>query len=79
MAVKKFLTDIDFSQNQSISRVIENRTTPPATPVEGQEYYDIVTNQAYFFDGTGWVQYGGVGTVTSVGLTMPPAFSVFLY
>ena len=76
MAVKKFLTDIDFSQNQSISRVIENRTTPPATPVEGQEYYDIVTNQAYFFDGTGWVQYGGVGTVTSVGLTMPPAFLV---
>ena len=77
MAVKKFLTDIDFSQNQSISRVIENRTTPPATPVEGQEYYDIVTNQAYFFDGTSWVQYGGGGgSVTSVGLTMPPAFAV---
>lgn len=77
MAVKKFLTDIDFSQNQSISRVIENRTTPPATPVEGQEYYDSVTNQAYFFDGTSWVQYGGgSGSVTSVGLTMPPAFGV---
>jgi hypothetical protein len=77
MAVKKFLTDIDFSQNQSISRVIENRTTPPATPVEGQEYYDTVLNQAYFFDGTSWVQYGGgSGSVTSVGLTMPTAFSV---
>ena len=77
MAVKKFLTDIDFSQNQSISRVIENRTTPPATPVEGQEYYDSVLNKAYFFDGTSWVEYGGGGgSVTSVGLTMPPAFAV---
>jgi len=75
MAVRKFLTDIDFSQNQSISRVIENRTTPPATPVEGQEYYDVILNKAFFFDGSSWVEYGGVG-VTSVGLTMPPAFSV---
>lgn len=66
MAVKKFLTNIDFSQNQSISRVIENRATPPTTPIEGQEYYDSVLNKAYFYDGSVWVEYGGGGTPVNI-------------
>jgi hypothetical protein len=80
MAVKKFLTDIDFNQNQSISRVIENRATVPSSPIKGQEYFDTTTNKAYFYNGTTWIEYGGSGggggTVTSVGLSMPSAFAV---
>jgi hypothetical protein len=80
MAIKKFLTDIDFNQNQSISRVIENRATVPSSPIKGQEYFDTTTNKAYFYNGTTWIEYGGSGggggTVTSVGLSMPSAFAV---
>jgi hypothetical protein len=80
MAIKKFLTDIDFNQNQSISRVIENRGSAPSSPIVGQEYYNTTLNKAFFWNGTTWVEYGGGGggggTVTSVGLSMPPAFQV---
>lgn len=57
MAQQKFLADIDFNQNQSISRVIENRASAPLTAVAGQEYYDTTTNVAYFYNGTAWIPF----------------------
>jgi len=62
MASQKFIVDIDFDKNQSISRVIENRNSTPPNPIIGQEYYDVGSNQAFFWNGTSWVQYGGGGT-----------------
>ena len=57
MAQQKFLVDIDFNKNQSINRVIENRTSAPSSPVVGQEYYDTLTNIAYFYNGTAWIPF----------------------
>ena len=57
MAKQEFIVDVDFNQNQSISRVIENRTSAPLTAVAGQEYYDTTTNIAYFYNGTTWVPF----------------------
>jgi hypothetical protein len=57
MAKQETFVDIDFNQNQTISRVIENRSSAPLTAVAGQEYYDTTTNIAYFYNGTAWIPF----------------------
>ena len=34
---------------------------PPSSPVEGDAFYDTSSNNAYVFDGSNWVQFGGPG------------------
>ena len=70
MAIK-FLNGVDLNQNQLIAARVENLGTAPATPVEGQIYYDssIGDKVLYFWNGTDWVSTGKQGTVTSVATT----------
>ena len=79
MAIK-FLNGVDLNQNQLIAARVENLGTAPATPVEGQIYYDssIGDKVLYFWNGTDWVSTAGSGgTVTSVAQTHAGnAFSV---
>ena len=79
MAIK-FLNGVDLNQNQLIAARVENLGTAPATPVEGQIYYDSTPGDKilYFWNGTSWVSTAGSGgTVTSVAQTHAGnAFSV---
>jgi len=79
MAIK-FLNGVDLNQNQLIAARVENLGVAPATPVEGQIYYDSTPGDQviYFWDGTSWVSTAGSGgTVTSVAQTHSGnAFSV---
>ena len=79
MAIK-FLNGVDLNQNQLIAARVENLGTAPATPVEGQIYYDSTPGDQilYFWNGTSWVSTAGSGgTVTSVAQTHAGnAFSV---
>jgi hypothetical protein len=71
MAIK-FLNGVDLNQNQLIAARVENLATAPATPVEGQIYYDSTPGDQilYFWNGTSWVSTAGSGgTVTVVGAT----------
>ena len=45
---------IDFNKNEAQSFVIENRTSFPAGPVEGQIIYRTDQKLAYIWDGTSW-------------------------
>ena len=75
--VKKYYHDIDLDNNQLISAVIENRTTAPATAVDGQVYYNTVDKKIYSYNAaTSLWQEVGSGTVTSVALSAPTGFSV---
>ena len=42
---KLYEVDINLDQNQLLSPVIENRTSDPSTPIEGQIYYDSGSGQ----------------------------------
>ena len=79
MAIK-FLNGVDLNQNQLIAARVENLGVAPATPVEGQIYYDSTPGDQviYFWDGTSWVSTADSGgTVTSVAQTHSGnAFSV---
>ena len=62
-----FLNNLQINRNQLVNMVVDQRTgTQPATPVEGQMYYDMDTSDMWYWDGT-WVQFGtGGGSVVAV-------------
>lgn len=74
-----FLTPIDMSQNQLLQAVLQNLAVAPATPVNGQLYYDTVLNSARVWTNGAWVNFGasikkaavtiGDGTTTAFVVT----------
>jgi hypothetical protein len=72
MAIK-FVSSINLNQNELQNAVIQNLATAPASPNEGQVYYDSSAGDKsiYFWDGSQWVDVGGdIRSVTAgAGLT----------
>jgi hypothetical protein len=56
-----YITDINLNKNELQNAVIQNLSTPPSSPAEGQIYYDntAADKQLYFFDGTSWIPVSG--------------------
>jgi hypothetical protein len=65
--VAKFLTNLDLQKNELQNATIQNLATAPASPVQGQIYYDTVADAIRVWDGAAWDTLGtGSGTVTAV-------------
>ena len=61
-------SNLEFNKNQLIQPVMENSAAQPASPVEGQMYFDTTVGDKtmYFYNGTAWVEMDGTGSgVTS--------------
>ena len=64
-------SNILMNKNQLIEPVIENSADEPATPVQGQMYFDTTTGDKimYFYNGTAWVPMDGTGSgVASIAI-----------
>lgn len=66
MMALKYLTSIDLVKNELQNAVIQPLTAAPATPKEGQIYYNSTDKFIYRYDGTEW---GPVGVVYNQGST----------
>ena len=68
MATIKYLADINLDKNSLNNAVIQNLSTAPSNPADGQIYYDTDTNDLNIYNGSGWVQLGatGAGDIESV-------------
>ena len=68
-----FVSSINLNKNELQNAVIQNLATAPASPNEGQVYYDSSAGDKsiYFWDGTNWIDVGGdIRSVTAgAGLT----------
>jgi len=70
----KFLTNLDLQKNELQNAAIQNLATDPASPVQGQIYYNTVSDAIKVYDGAAWVTLAtGGGTVTSVSASSPLA------
>jgi hypothetical protein len=60
-------SNLEFNKNQLIQPVMENSTSQPSTPVEGQMYFDTTAGDKtmYFYNGTAWVEMDGSGSGVS--------------
>lgn len=68
----KFLTNIDLQKNELQNAAIQNLATDPASPVQGQIYYNTTSDAIKVYDGAAWVTLAtGGGTVTSVSASSP--------
>ena len=57
---KKFLTDLNLSQNELLNAVMQNLTTAPSNPKVGQLYYNTTDKIMYQWDGTAWKPVGNI-------------------
>ena len=57
-------SNLEFNKNQLIQPVIENSASQPASPVQGQMYFDTTVGdkKMYFYDGAAWVEMDGSGS-----------------
>ncbi len=62
---KQFFVPIDLQQLEIQNAVIQNLSSAPSSPVEGQFYYNTTAHTPLVYNGTSFVSFGG-GTVDSV-------------
>jgi hypothetical protein len=67
----KYLSNIDLNKNQLQNAALHPVATAPATPAEGQVYFDTTAGDKmmYFWDGTAWVAMGSQGDITEIQTT----------
>ncbi len=76
MAIK-YLSNIDLTNGQLKNFKVDNVTSDPSVSGEGQLIYRSDTNVLKYYNGSAWQTVGtSGGSVTSVALSMPAAFSV---
>jgi hypothetical protein len=63
---KTFVINLDLNQNQLLNARIQNLSSAPAFPVEGQVYYNNSSNDKslYFWNGTSWISSGSSNDAT---------------
>lgn len=59
---KKFLTDLNLSQNELLNAVMQNLSTAPSNPKVGQLYYNTTDKIMYQWDCAEWKPVGNIYT-----------------
>lgn len=64
---QKFLTSIDLNKNELLNARIQVLSTAPASPVEGQIYFNSTNDILYYYTGSSWVAASGDITAVTAG------------
>lgn len=67
MATQPILVDLDLNQNELQNAVVQNLSSAPANPVEGQIYYNTGSDTFYGYKNGSWVALDSQGLIYSAG------------
>lgn len=73
---KKFLNDIDMDQNEILNMRVQNLSSAPSNPKEGQLYYNSIDKLTYQYNGTSWIPLLVTNSDVPVGVLYPFGGSV---
>lgn len=78
MPTKKYLHNIDLAQNQFQNAIVDNRTSAPASGVDGQVYYNTVDKKLYIYNAaaSAWVPVANQYVETDPVFIASAAFNV---
>ena len=62
--MSNFLCNVEFNQVELQNPVLQNLAAAPGTPLEGQFYYNTVSNRMEYWDGTAWQSPGSETALT---------------
>lgn len=67
MATQPIKVDLDLNQNELQNVVIQNLSSAPANPIEGQIYYNTASDTFYGYKNGSWVALDSQGLIYSAG------------
>jgi phage-related tail fiber protein len=62
---RKFLTPVDFNQNEVQNAVIQVLAADPGSPIEGQIYYNSTTKTLKYYTGAAWITLGRLDQISN--------------